>query len=272
MANRFWGRRAGALLWVAALAGWVGVAVADVWDPIDQSPLGTANELVHGSEQVHELGPGNDPDPGYRDVDFYRLGERPLASYEVVVDGATWDIVNDLKLERWAIGGSGPAPVQDSLPISGAGKSRSLRWQNTSTAASVASFVRVGSTHACVSCTSAKASYHIRSYETTYSVPRYNNAGTQLTVLMIQNTSDATVAGSAHFWSTLGALQGSLPFNLEPKQLLVQNTAALAFVTSGTGSITVSHDGRYGDLSGKAVALEPATGFAFDTALTPRPR
>ena len=39
-----------------------------------------------------------------------------------------------------------------------------------------------------------------------------------------------------------------------------------------SGSATVSHDGGYGDVMGKAVALEPATGFAFDTPLMVRSR
>jgi hypothetical protein len=34
----------------------------------------------------------------------------------------------------------------------------------------------------------------------------------------------------------------------------------------------VSSDGGYGALQGKAVALEPATGFTFDTELLYRPR
>jgi hypothetical protein len=38
------------------------------------------------------------------------------------------------------------------------------------------------------------------------------------------------------------------------------------------GSITVSHDGGYGALTGKAVALESATGFSFDSPMAPRPR
>jgi hypothetical protein len=38
-----------------------------------------------------------------------------------------------------------------------------------------------------------------------------------------------------------------------------------------SGSITLSHDGRYGELAGKAIALEPATGFSFDTPLLHRP-
>jgi hypothetical protein len=39
-----------------------------------------------------------------------------------------------------------------------------------------------------------------------------------------------------------------------------------------SGSVTVIHDGSYGTLAGKAVSLEPATGFAFDSLLEPRMR
>jgi hypothetical protein len=34
--------------------------------------------------------------------------------------------------------------------------------------------------------------------------------------------------------------------------------------------MSIAHDARYGDLTGKTVALEPATGFSFDTPLVPR--
>ena len=39
-----------------------------------------------------------------------------------------------------------------------------------------------------------------------------------------------------------------------------------------SGAVTVVHDGRYGELTGKTVALEGATGFSFDAIFTPRPR
>jgi hypothetical protein len=55
-----------------------------------------------------------------------------------------------------------------------------------------------------------------------------------------------------------------------PKSLAV--VQATSTVPSLSGSITVAYDGRYGDLAGKAVGLEPATGFAFDTPLEPRPK
>ena len=36
--------------------------------------------------------------------------------------------------------------------------------------------------------------------------------------------------------------------------------------------MTVTHDGGYGVLVGKAVSLEPGTGFTFDTLMLPRAR
>jgi hypothetical protein len=258
-------RSLGLYLWAGGLLGWVGLAMADVWDPGDEFQFAATNELVHGTEQTHELGPLG---AAGRDVDFYRIGERPLASYEVVVDGVTNEIATGLSLQRWSSSG----PVQTAGPTSGVPfGSQSLRWQTINSNLATA-WVRVGASTPCVGCSSAKAAYHIRSYETTYSVPRFNNSATQTTLLMVQNTSDRVVSGGAHYWSGTGALLGTDPFSLAPKQLLVQNTAGLPFAAGTSGSITVSHDGRYGDLSGKAVALEPATGFTFETALTPRPR
>jgi ATP phosphoribosyltransferase regulatory subunit HisZ len=35
---------------------------------------------------------------------------------------------------------------------------------------------------------------------------------------------------------------------------------------------SLAHSGRYGQLAGKAVSVEPATGFSFDTPLSARPR
>ena len=43
-------------------------------------------------------------------------------------------------------------------------------------------------------------------------------------------------------------------------------------VTKGFRSAAITHLGGYGALTGKAVALEPATGFTFDTEVHPLPR
>ncbi len=99
-------------------------------------------------------------------------------------------------------------------------------------------------------------------------MPRFNNSGTQITVLFIQNPTDYTITGTVFFWNTSGAAAGSSPFTLPPKAMTVLNTSTVA--PGIGGSLTIVNDGRYGDLSGKAVALEPATGFSFDTPMVPR--
>jgi hypothetical protein len=43
-------------------------------------------------------------------------------------------------------------------------------------------------------------------------------------------------------------------------------TSAIGALVGQGGSITIAHDGAYGSLNVKAVALEPSTGFSFDTA------
>ena len=58
---------------------------------------------------------------------------------------------------------------------------------------------------------------------------------------------------------------------MAPKGLFSLNTSSVLVLQGQSGSVTVAHDGPYGTLSGKAVAVEPATGFTFDTAMVPRP-
>jgi hypothetical protein len=112
--------------------------------------------------------------------------------------------------------------------------------------------------------------YRIRAFETTYVIPRFNNAGTQITVLLLQNPTDYPVNGTLYFWSSAGALLHAEGFALSAKAHSVLNTAALPGLAGQGGSVTVAHNGRYGDLSGKTVALEPATGFSFDSPMLPR--
>jgi hypothetical protein len=64
----------------------------------------------------------------------------------------------------------------------------------------------------------------------------------------------------------------SQTFNLPAKNLLVLNTATIPAANGVSGSLSVSHDGRYGELAAKSVALEPATGFSFDSPAIVRAR
>jgi uncharacterized repeat protein (TIGR01451 family) len=224
-------------------------------------------ELGHGSDEVYDL--AAQPGP-VADVDEFRINQKPHSSYEVVIDAASGDIGagSGPLLER--IGPDGTTVLQAAAPV-GAGPSRSLRWRNTTASVLEGETVRVRSTGCGTDC-GPDDTYRIRAYETTYSVPRLNNSGTQITVLILQNPTSDPITGDVYFRNTSGTLVATQPFSLSPRQALVLNTAAVPGVSGVSGALTVAHDGRYGDLAGKAVALEPATGFSFDSALEPRPK
>jgi hypothetical protein len=110
----------------------------------------------------------------------------------------------------------------------------------------------------------------VRAYETTLPGNRFNNSGTQVTILLLQNASTSPVSGHVWLWDVSGAPAGQQPFTIPPRGTHVLNLVTLA--PGAAGSVTVSHDGAYGTLVGKTVALELSTGFSFDTPLTPRAR
>jgi hypothetical protein len=239
----------------------------------DDQGLGTildddaSAELSHGFDEMYDL--AAQPGPAAA-TDIFRIDQQPRSSYEVVVDATSGDIGDPafpLRLDR--ITGDGLSVLQSAQAV-GIGFSRSLRWENTTPVQIADELVRILS-GVCTTDCGADDVYRIRAYETTYSIPRFNNTGTQLTVLILQNPTDYTISGNAWFWSPAGALLGNEPFTLTAKSALVLNTATVPGVGGQGGTVSVSHDGRYGDLSGKTVALEPATGFSFDSPMEVRP-
>jgi hypothetical protein len=230
----------------------------------DDAPSLSRIELGHGSVLVADL--AAQPGP-VADQDFYRIGQEPRSSYEVVVDAASGDVV-PLGLDRLA---ADNATVMQSGSAVGTGTSVSLRWMNTSSFAVVNQHLRLRSGGCGTDC-AADDTYRVRAFETTYSVPRFNNSGTQLTVLLVQNPTGYPVSGVLYFWSPSGALLHAQPLALGPKQLFTVNTSTVPALVGQSGSVTLANDARYGDLTGKAVALEPGTGFSFDSILTLAPR
>ena len=239
-------------------------AWADVWDTTgDDTFGGTRNELVHGADQVHDL--AFRPGP-VSDVDWFRLAQQPFASYEVVVDATSGDLGPSGPLvERIAADGS--TVLQASVPA-GAGASRSLRFENYSTGVVNDQRVRVRSGGCGTDCGS-EDTYRIRFLDTTYTIARFNNSGTQVTLIVIQNTGADPVDGHIYFWSGAGLLLMSQPISIAGHGSVVFNSSGP--VAGQNGSVTVSHTGAYGQLSGRATSLEPATGFTFDTPMVARP-
>ena len=108
--------------------------------------------------------------------------------------------------------------------------------------------------------------YDVVFHDTTMFVPRWNNTATQTTVLVLQNTTNASVPGSVSFHYAAGAPLATHPFDVPEHGLGVIATAAMSGLAGRSGSAKIAQIGGYGAIAGKAVALEPATGFTFDTA------
>jgi plastocyanin len=218
-------------------------------------------ELAHGSDMAEDLGGA---------PDLYRIGQQPYSSYEVVVDALAGNPL--LQLDR--VDATGTTVIQSGSPVTPTiDMAQSLRWENAGATAVDAERVRVGNSTCPGGCT-ANDVYRIRAYETTLAIPRFNQSGTQVSVVILQNPTHYVISGRIYFWSTAGNLLNGtgLAFTLNPKQAVIQNGAGVPGVPGTSGTVTVSHNGRYGDLAGKVVALEPATGFSFDSLAVVRAR
>jgi uncharacterized repeat protein (TIGR01451 family) len=222
-------------------------------------------ELIHGTSLWADLASVG----GVPDQDLFRIHQAAHASYEVVVDSTSGDLGTGQGPALDRLASDAVTVVQSSLPA-GVGHSRSLRWANAAGSPVNDEYVRVRS-QGCSSSCDAQDAYRIRSYETTYAISRFNNSATQVTVLVIQNVSSATVSGEAAFRAAgSGALLHVQPFSVAGHGVFVLATAGVPALQGQSGSVTVDHDGPYGSLAGKAVAVEPATGFTFDTEMIPR--
>ena len=214
-------------------------------------------ELGHGSQITEDLNGA---------PDLYRIGQKGYSSYEVVVD----PVAGNPALTLSRVDGSGTL-IQPGLPLSTINMSQSLRWTNTTAADVVTERVRVSNASCGTACSTSDV-YLLRAYETTLAIPRYNQTGTQSTVIVLQNPTSYAIAGTVYFWNSAGALLNSAPVAVPAKGAFVLAAGSVASVPGTSGTLTIAHNARYGDLTGKAVAIEPGTGFTFDTPAVSRPR
>jgi hypothetical protein len=231
----------------------------DPWElfaPGDDGCADTNGELVHGAVQVHDL-----EGTGPIDADWMRVQQRAYRSYEARILNSNLRLAEvnmPLLLTCTDL-------LQVGLPYENVARDAvSIRWLSTG---DEDVFVRTSAGTPI----GGGSRYEVQLLETTYAVPRFNNSATQQTVLLLQNTRAGQVSGQVHFFDAAGTALHSQPFVVAGRGVLVLNTAGITAVNGQSGSVLVAHDGGYGALSGKAVALEPATGFTFDTVLTAKP-
>lgn len=251
-------------------------ARADVWDTSgdNDNDGGTDFFITHGSHsETHDLGVQSTPTfscatPPCADEDWYGVELAIQTSFEVVVDATTGDLGPGLDVELMDYYGAAiPGAVMTG--VDGSAFSRSLRWDTGAVGGYFYGYVRVSGAACGTSCTTADT-YGIAARETSYSLPRFNNSSSQITIVQIQNATDDTVATNIDFFNASGLFLGTHSVTLAPHRLLVLNTSTLGFASGQSGSAIVRHNGRYGALAGKAVAVEPATGFTFDTPMVAR--
>jgi uncharacterized repeat protein (TIGR01451 family) len=222
-------------------------------------------ELAHGSRVTADLASVG----GAPDADFYRIRQSPHASYEIVLDAVSGDIATPGGATISRLAADGVTEIGGGLAI-GTGPARSLRWMNSTSSTIDDQYVRVRSSSCSFSC-GPDDQYRLRMWETTGFIPRFNNNGVQNTVVFLQNSGTIPATGRIDFWDTSGALRFELGFFIQEKGQLTTGTN-FPELDGVSGSITVVSDAPYGTLVGKAVALEPSTGFSFDAPMTTRPR
>jgi hypothetical protein len=232
----------------------------------------TCNELWPGARQTHDLqGPSSAPDQDWMVVET-KAGH----SYEVRVISANLALnvpgscAGCVQVDR--VDGTGTVLTPGAAPNGGGpanggitANSQVVRW--TGGATYQRDWVRVIGD--AVFNLGANDQYDIELLDTTYFIPRWNQSGTQSTVLLIQNTSPAPVTGTVLFYDALGMLLHSQPISIARNGIVVSSGAVVPALAGKSGSAAIVHNGGYGALAGKAVALEPATGFTFDTPVLP---
>ena len=243
-----------------------------------RTPIGVGTILDDdgGVFRIVELGHGSDVQADLRaqpgpvaDRDLYVVPLVPFSSWEVLVEGASGDVGqgNGPLVER--VGADLTTVIATAQPV-GAGPARSLRIRNAS-GTTLDAYVSVRSDWCGTDC-GAEDTYRIVARETTGSIQRFNNTGSQTTVVILQNLTDQVLKGAVHFWHATGVGLATHGFSLAARATLVLGTASVSGLAGESGTMTVEHDGRYGDLAGKAVALEPSTGFSFDSPMVTRAR
>ena len=114
--------------------------------------------------------------------------------------------VSPISLQR--IGSNGTTVLQTAP--SATLVARSLRWINPNNTLVTDEYIKVFSSSCGSSCGTDDV-YHIRAYDTTIAVARFNNSGSQITVVMVQNPTESPINATLFFYNSGGALLATNP-------------------------------------------------------------
>ena len=216
----------------------------------------TFNLMRHGDRQVHDT----EGVPPSIDQDWFRVVTQARHSYEARVTGNYWDFGCGLPpcplFARVNVGGTmltggsvysddaGTAPSSTVLGTT-------VRWTAPPTATSSCA-CRPTSRRAAVwrptPCCSVtrRCSFHVG----TARARRRPSSSSR-------TTSGIPSPGSIHLYNASGTLVQSVGLTVPAYGVHVFSTGSLPLLAGQSGSAQISHDGGYGGLTGKAVALEP---------------
>jgi hypothetical protein len=237
----------------------VSVRATDPWeaDPEDDGPATLAHLLPGQAQTGRDLQAA-----GTADEDWVFVPTRPRHSYEARATGGT----------HWSTGGSGARleRLNSSLVVQQTGtdeglasvRGHAIRW--IAGTAPATDYLRVTGT-----IVELATPYTLELFDTTYAIPRWNNSSTQVTVFLLQNNLSTPVNAFVYFFSASGTVLHTEPVGIAADGVAVFNTSTVPALVGQSGSARVAQTGGVGALSGKAVALEPGTGFTFDTPLVP---
>jgi hypothetical protein len=252
------------------LAAGASALANDPWELLNDNVPNNLNALRHAvAQEGHDL----QGTPANPDVDYVRIVTKERHSYEARVTGLFWDHGCGIlcsRLERTTTTGTvlgTGAPLNEDVDRGGSSLGSTIRW-----IATAGGEERLRATGDLFVALDEGDRYDIVFYDTTLFVPRWNNAATQTTVLLLQNATNITVTGTITFHSAAGAVLGTAAVSVPARGLQVLQTATVPGLAGQSGSAEIAQMGGYGALTGKAVALEPATGFTFDTSIAALPR
>jgi len=182
-----------------------------------------------------------------------------------------FEVTSDVNMEasRFQRIGSDATTIRQSGSqlVSGIGYNFALRWTQLT---DELEFIRVTG----LTSNTSTARYSISFRETTLYCPRFNNSGTQTSVLILQGSNpdvSSTCSYRAVFvdeFSTIITSYAGLVDSSNDVDVLP--LSAISALVGKKGGALVAHNCGYGGVKAKLVALEPATGFSFDTVCTPR--
>lgn len=201
---------------------------------------------------------------GVADSDWFFVTGRPWRSYEARVTApssritvASLERIDTITLDVLQ------TAVHYQTPQGSVSQFVYLRWIVDGSAANPSGSLKVtGQTNG-----TATSQYQIDLRDTTLFCPRYNDTNGQASILLIQAAPEGANSCSytAVFFNEAGTVTGTQSGTLHEADMATIATSTIAGVNNTKGSARVVHDCGHNNLFAKLVALEPATGYSFDT-------